>query len=112
MKDVISIISDAHLSKIRNVNKNLKETSPNFKETIYSSYQWGAVFDVVIFIKEHMEVKAFISHFRKIWLSHFSERLMLIVKGVNLMSFLDSFPNLDCLILNKMTYRAYSTSNI
>jgi CubicO group peptidase (beta-lactamase class C family) len=39
------IISDAHLSKIRNVNKNLKETSRNFKETIYSSYQWGAVFD-------------------------------------------------------------------
>ncbi|AXT49705.1 hypothetical protein D1818_02300 [Aquimarina sp. BL5] len=45
MKDVIPIISDAHLSKIRNVNKNLKETSPNFKETLYSSYQWGAVFD-------------------------------------------------------------------
>ncbi len=39
------IISDEHLSKIRNVNKNLKETSRNFKETIYSSYQWGAVFE-------------------------------------------------------------------
>ncbi len=44
-KSVNPIISDAHLSKIRNVNKNLKETSRNFKETIYSNYQWGAVFD-------------------------------------------------------------------
>jgi CubicO group peptidase (beta-lactamase class C family) len=44
-KSASPIISDAHLSKIRNVNKNLKETSRNFKETIYSSYQWGAVFD-------------------------------------------------------------------
>ncbi|MBC8755014.1 serine hydrolase [Kordia sp. YSTF-M3] len=44
-KSANPIISDAHLSKIRNVNKNLKETSRNFKETIYSSYQWGAVFD-------------------------------------------------------------------
>ena len=44
-KSANPIISDAHLSKIRNVNKNLKETSRNFKETIYSSYQWGAVFE-------------------------------------------------------------------
>jgi CubicO group peptidase (beta-lactamase class C family) len=44
-KSANPIISDAHLSKIRDVNKNLKETSRNFKETIYSSYQWGAVFD-------------------------------------------------------------------
>jgi len=44
-KSANPIISDAHLSKIRNVNKNLKEMSWNFKETIYSSYQWGAVFD-------------------------------------------------------------------
>lgn len=44
-KSANPIISDAHLSKIRNVNKNLKEMSRNFKETIYSSYQWGAVFD-------------------------------------------------------------------
>ncbi|WP_299436521.1 serine hydrolase [uncultured Aquimarina sp.] len=44
-KSANPIISDAHLFKIRNVNKNLKETSRNFKETIYSSYQWGAVFD-------------------------------------------------------------------
>jgi CubicO group peptidase (beta-lactamase class C family) len=43
-KNANPIISDAHLSKIWNVNKNLKETSRNFKETIYSSYQWGAVF--------------------------------------------------------------------
>ncbi|MDB4292988.1 beta-lactamase family protein [Maribacter sp.] len=44
-KSANPIISDVHLSKIRNVNKNLKETSRNFKETIYSSYQWGAVFE-------------------------------------------------------------------
>ena len=44
-KSTNPIISDAHLSKIRNINKNLKETSRNFKETIYSSYQWGVVFD-------------------------------------------------------------------
>ena len=39
------IISDAHLAKIRNVNKKLKAESRNFKETIYSSYQWSAIFD-------------------------------------------------------------------
>ena len=44
-KSTNPIISDAHLSKIQNVNKNLKETSRNFKETIYSSYLWGAVFE-------------------------------------------------------------------
>ena len=44
-KSTNAIISDTHLSKIRNVNNNLKETSRNFKETIYSSYQWGAVFE-------------------------------------------------------------------
>ncbi len=44
-KSTYPIISDAYLSKIQNVNKNLKETSRNFKETIYSNYQWGAVFD-------------------------------------------------------------------
>ncbi len=44
-KSVDPIISDAHLSKIGNVNKNLKKTSRNFKETIYSNYQWGAVFE-------------------------------------------------------------------
>ncbi len=44
-KNANSIISDAHLSKIGNVNKNLIKTSRNFKESIYSNYQWGAVFD-------------------------------------------------------------------
>ncbi|MEE9364506.1 MAG: serine hydrolase [Cellulophaga sp.] len=38
------IISDAHLSKIRNVNKNLNK-SRDPKENKYSSYQWGAVYD-------------------------------------------------------------------
>ncbi len=44
-KSANSIISDAHLSKIGNVNKNLIKTSRNFKESIYSNYQWGAVFE-------------------------------------------------------------------
>ena len=44
-KSANPIISDAHLSKIGNVNENLKETSRTFKETIYSNYQWGAVFE-------------------------------------------------------------------
>ncbi len=44
-KNANSIISDAHLSKIGNVNKNLIKTSRNFKESIYSNYQWGAVFE-------------------------------------------------------------------
>lgn len=39
------IISDAHLSKIRDVNKNLQKTSPHTGETLYSSYQWGAVYE-------------------------------------------------------------------
>lgn len=43
-KSANPIISDAHLSKIRNVNKNLN-TSRDPKEKKYSSYQWGAVYD-------------------------------------------------------------------
>ncbi|GGG12526.1 hypothetical protein GCM10011344_11500 [Dokdonia pacifica] len=39
------IISDAHLSKIQNVNQNLKIESRSLKETFYSNYQWGAVFE-------------------------------------------------------------------
>ncbi len=39
------IISDAHLFKIRDVNKNLKRTSRYSGEIAYSSYQWGAVYD-------------------------------------------------------------------
>ncbi len=39
------IISDAHLSKIRNVNKNLKSKSRHSEEEIYKSYQWGAVYE-------------------------------------------------------------------
>ena len=39
-----SIISDAHLSKIRDVNPNLN-MSRNSKEKKYSSYQWSAVYD-------------------------------------------------------------------
>jgi len=38
------IISDAHLSKIRNVNENLN-VSRDKKEKKYSSYQWGAVYE-------------------------------------------------------------------
>ena len=38
------IISDAHLSKIRDVNINL-DISRDKGETKYSSYQWGAVYD-------------------------------------------------------------------
>jgi len=44
-KSADPIISDAHLSKIRDVNPNLKTKSRRFEEMIYSSYQWGAVFD-------------------------------------------------------------------
>ncbi len=40
-----SIISDTHLANIRNVNKNLKKVSRHTQETIYSSYQWGAVYE-------------------------------------------------------------------
>ncbi|MGB5819577.1 MAG: serine hydrolase [Saonia sp.] len=39
------IISDAHLANIRNVNKNLKKESRHTQETIYSSYQWDAVYE-------------------------------------------------------------------
>ncbi|WP_299764495.1 serine hydrolase [uncultured Dokdonia sp.] len=44
-KDPNPIISDAHLSKIRDVNKNLKIESRSLEETFYSNYQWGAVFE-------------------------------------------------------------------
>ncbi len=40
-----SIISDAHLSKIRDVNPNLKTMSRHLAEEIHSSYQWSAVFE-------------------------------------------------------------------
>ncbi len=43
-KSANPIISDAHLSKIRNVNINLNK-SRDSKEKRYSSYQWGAVYD-------------------------------------------------------------------
>lgn len=43
-KDTNPIISDAHLSKIRDVNKNLN-TSRDSEEKKYSSYQWSAVYD-------------------------------------------------------------------
>lgn len=43
-KSANPIISDAHLSKIRNVNKNLN-MSRDLEEMKYSSYQWGAVYD-------------------------------------------------------------------
>lgn len=43
-KDTNPIISDAHLSKIRDVNKNLN-TSRDLEEERYSSYQWSAVYD-------------------------------------------------------------------
>ena len=38
------IISDAHLSKIRNANKNLKISLDSTEEK-YSSYQWSAVYE-------------------------------------------------------------------
>ncbi|WP_350291909.1 serine hydrolase [uncultured Croceitalea sp.] len=40
-----SIISDAHLANIHNVNQNLKKVSRHTGETMYSSYQWGAVYE-------------------------------------------------------------------
>ena len=43
-KSANPIISDAHLSKIRDVNKNLNK-SRDLEEMKYSSYQWGAVYD-------------------------------------------------------------------
>ncbi len=39
------IISEVYLSKIRNVNKNLQKKSRHTGEIIYSSYQWGAVYE-------------------------------------------------------------------
>lgn len=39
------LISDEHLSNIRDVNENLKITSRNLGEDIYKNYQWGAVYD-------------------------------------------------------------------
>ncbi len=44
-KDANPLISDAHLSKIRNVNKRLERKSQSSGEIYYSSYQWGAVFE-------------------------------------------------------------------
>ncbi len=44
-KSANPIISDAHLFKIRDVNENLKATSRQTNEIIYSSYQWGAVYE-------------------------------------------------------------------
>ncbi|NAS30686.1 serine hydrolase [Flavobacteriaceae bacterium R38] len=44
-KDKNSIISDAHLSKIRDVNKKLEKKSQYSNEAYYSSYQWRAVYD-------------------------------------------------------------------
>ena len=49
-KSTNPLISDAHLSKIRNVNKNLNK-SRNLEEARYSSYQWGAVYDDGDFFK-------------------------------------------------------------
>ncbi len=43
-KSANPIISDAHLFKIRDVNKNLN-ISRDLEEMKYSSYQWGAVYD-------------------------------------------------------------------
>ena len=43
-KGADSIISDAHLSKIRDVNPNLN-VSRNSNEKKYSSYQWSAVYE-------------------------------------------------------------------
>jgi CubicO group peptidase (beta-lactamase class C family) len=43
-KSANPIISDAHLSKIRNVNKNLNK-SRDLEEMKYSSYQWGEVYE-------------------------------------------------------------------
>ncbi|WP_420573480.1 serine hydrolase domain-containing protein [Kordia sp.] len=44
-KSTNPLISDAHLFKIRDVNKNLKVKSRQTGDTICSSYQWGAVYD-------------------------------------------------------------------
>ena len=39
------LISDAHLSNIRDVNPNLESKSRHSGESIYKSYLWGAVFE-------------------------------------------------------------------
>ena len=39
------LISDLHLSKIRDVNKKLEKTSRSSGEKYYSSYQWAAVYE-------------------------------------------------------------------
>lgn len=39
------LISDAHLSRIRNVNKNLQKKSRHTGEAIYPNYQWSAVYE-------------------------------------------------------------------
>ena len=39
------LISDMHLSKIRDVNKELEKTSRFSEEKYYSSYQWGAIYE-------------------------------------------------------------------
>ncbi|MDO1501911.1 serine hydrolase [Winogradskyella maritima] len=44
-KSANPIISEAHLANIRNVNENLKKESRHTGETIYSSYQWSAVYE-------------------------------------------------------------------
>ena len=44
-KNANPIISNEQLSKIRDVNKNLKKKSRYTGETVYSSYQWGAVYE-------------------------------------------------------------------
>ncbi len=44
-KDADPIISDAHLSKIQNINKKLQRKSRYSEELIQSNYQWGAVYD-------------------------------------------------------------------
>ncbi|MDT0607600.1 serine hydrolase domain-containing protein [Croceitalea rosinachiae] len=44
-KSAHPLISDSHLYKIRDVNKNLKKKSRYSEEMIYKSYQWGAVYE-------------------------------------------------------------------
>ena len=44
-KNTHSLISDMHLSKIRDVNKELEKTSQSSGEKYYSSYLWRAVYE-------------------------------------------------------------------
>ena len=44
-KSTHPLISDMHLSKIRDVNKKLEKTSRSSGEKYYSSYQWAAVYE-------------------------------------------------------------------